>query len=332
MTAALTADQRVRLESIVGRARRLLEDDLAAQAAGRFGIDPDGTVADPESLRLDASSLAAWHDLVEVIEHLRSEGESRSDAVARLLREAVFTHLNRLVGIRIAETLGLLPASIAAGRRSQGFLDLCELAPLLRGDENGGYWSYLQLCGDELSGDVPALFDPRNPLLALAPSPRALDALIHQLSDASDAKLCGAPDCLGWVYQFFNRKEERDAMRDAGSPRSSRELAVRNQFFTPRYVVDFLVQNTLGRRLLESDPDSPLANELTLLVEPPREPGPRLDLDELAILDPAVGSGHFLLGAFDLLERAWGISGVPAAQAAPRALAVRRVHVSPGLK
>lgn len=320
MTTALTTEQRTRLESLVSRARRLLEEDLAAQASGRFGIDADGALADPESLRLDTSSLAAWRDLVGVIEHLSAEGESRSSAVARLLREAVFTHLNRLVAIRIAETLGLLPASLAAGRRSQGFLDLCELAPLLRGDDTGGYWTYLQLCGDELAGDVPALFDPRNPLLALAPSPRALDALVDVLADAADAELWEAPDCLGWVYQFFNRKEERDAMREESrsAPRSSRELAVRNQFFTPRYVVDFLVQNTLGRRLLESDPESPLASELHLLVDPPGEPGASLDLDDLAVLDPAVGSGHFLLGAFDLLERAWEVAGVSAAEAAPR--------------
>ncbi len=317
MTTALTAEQRTRLESLVSRARRLLEEDLAAQASGRFGIDADGALADPESLRLDPSSLAAWRELVGVIEHLCAEGESRPSAVARLLREAVFTHLNRLVAIRIAETLGLLPASLAAGRRSQGFLDLCELAPLLRGDDTGGYWMYLQLCGDELAADVPALFDPRNPLLALAPSPRALDALVDVLADAANTELWAAPDCLGWVYQFFNRKEERDAMRES-NPQNSRELAVRDQFFTPRYVVDFLVQNTLGRRLLESDPASPLGEELTLLVDPPRGPGSPLDLDDLAVLDPAVGSGHFLLGAYDLLERAWEVAGVPAADAAPR--------------
>jgi hypothetical protein len=58
----------------------------------------------------------------------------------------------------------------------------------------------------------------------------------------------GADETIGWVYQFFNSGEERRAMRDASqAPRNSRELAVRNQFFTPRYVVQFLTDNTLGR-------------------------------------------------------------------------------------
>ncbi|MCZ7537838.1 MAG: hypothetical protein M5T61_19210 [Acidimicrobiia bacterium] len=234
MTDALTAEQRTKLERLVGRARTLLEDDLAAQAAGRYGIDTDGTIADEVTLRLDPSGLAERREIVEVVEHLRSEGDAPPEAVARLIREAVFTHLNRLVAIRIAEALGLLPESLARGDRSQGYRDVKELAPLLAADETNGYWTYLQLCGDEPAGDVPNLFDPRNPLLALAPSPAALRDLVELFADPGSSGLWIAPDCLGWTYQFFNTGEERRAMREASSaPRNSRELAVRNQFFTP---------------------------------------------------------------------------------------------------
>src|SRR5262249_38195097 len=125
-------------------------------------------------------------------------------------------------------------------------------------------------------------------------------------------------DALGWTYQFFNTSDERRLMREgAAAPRTSRELAVRNQFFTPRYVVDFLVQNTLGRRLVESDPSSPLLDYLSLLVDPPGESGTPPDLDDVAVLDPACGSGHFLLGCYDLLERAWELQGVPPSESAP---------------
>jgi hypothetical protein len=318
MTDALTAEQRSKLERLVGRARRLLEEDLAAQAAGRYGIDPDGTIADEATLRLDPSGLAERREIVEVVEHLRSEGDSPPEAVARLIREAVFTHLNRLVAIRIAEALGLLPESLARGDRSRGYRDIKELAPLLAADETNGYWFYLQLCGDELAGDVPNLFDPRNPLLALAPSPAALRDLVELIADPGSSVLWTAPDCLGWAYQFFNTGEERRAMRDASAaPRNSRELAVRNQFFTPRYVVDFLVQNSLGRRLLDADPTSPLIDDLPLLVDPPTEQGEPVELADVRVLDPACGSGHFLLAAYDLLERAWQHAGVQPPDAAP---------------
>ena len=131
------------------------------------------------------------------------------------------------------------------------------------------YRGYLRLCGDELAADAPVLFDPRNPLLALEPSTAAFDELVALLADPGTTEIWPARDTLGWSYQFFNTGDERREMREAAAPRNSRELAVRNQFFTPRYVVDFLVQNTLGRRLIENDPASPLLDELPLLVDPP---------------------------------------------------------------
>ncbi len=315
MTDGLSEGQRTKLERLVGRARVLLEADLASQASGKFGIDADGFVADEMSLRLDPSGLADRRDIVAVVTHLRSEGDSPRESIAHLLREAVFTNLNRLVAIRIAEALELLPPSLAEGDRSQGYRDLAELAPLLG---SNGYWTYLTLCADELAGDVPVLFDPRNPLLPLAPSPAALRDLIGLFADPEHGDLWTAPDCLGWCYQFFNTSEERRAMRDASqAPRDSRELAVRNQFFTPRYVVDFLVQNSLGRRLLDADPSSPLIDDLPLLVDPPNERGRPVELEDVAVLDPACGSGHFLLAAYDLLERAWQHDGVAPRDAAP---------------
>ena len=315
--AGLDAGQRSALERLMIRARLLLERDLATQAEGRFGLHADGVVEEETALPDDASDRSTRQDLIQIVEHLRRLGENPQGAVARLLREAAFTHLNRLVAIRIAETMGLLPESLAAGPKSQGFKDLGEIMPLLAGD----YRSYLALCGAELAADAPALFDPRNPLLELEPSVQAFDDLITLVADPATTPLWSAPDTLGWAYQFFNTSEERREMREASAPRNSRELAVRNQFFTPRYVVDFLVQNTIGRRLIESDPRSSLLLELPLLIDPPTEPGPALELDEVKCLDPACGSGHFLLGCYDVLERAWELAGVPPAEAAPKIVA-----------
>ena len=318
---SLSVQQRARLEDVVLAARELLESDLVSVAAGRYGIDIDGRVVDDGQLQLDPLELADRHELLSVLEYLRQRGTGDESAVTALIREAVFTHLNRLLSIRIAEQSGLFPQSLAAGRGSHGFTDLLELAPALTDDDTRGYAVYLALCGDELAGDVPQLFDPRNPLLNLAPSPAALDELVDVFSDEALSDLWAADDTLGWAYQFFNRKEERDAMREASViPRTSRELAVRNQFFTPGYVVDYLVQNTLGRHLVAHDPTGELVSTLQLLIDPPEYSGVPWDLKEIRILDPAVGSGHFLLGAYDLLETAWELAGVNAADAAPRIL------------
>ena len=319
MTAPLGLDaaQRSKLERLIIRARMLLESDFAAQTEGRFGIHLDGTIEDEAALPAITTDKITRSDLEQIVTHLRTLGEDPAGAVARLLREAAFTHVNRLIAIRVAEAIGLLPESLARGPQSRGFSDLGEIMPMLSADYRG----YLRLCGDELAADTPILFDPRNPLLALEPSTAAFDELVALLADPGTTGIWAASDTLGWSYQFFNTGDERRQMREAAAPRTSRELAVRNQFFTPWYVVDFLVQNTLGRRLIENDPASSLLEELPLLVDPPKAPGPALQLDRVKCLDPACGSGHFLLGCYDLLERAWELAGIAPSQSAPMIVA-----------
>lgn len=310
--------ERALLEAAIRKGRALLERDFAALLEGRFGIHASGKVEDVGRLKLSDADRAAREELLGALAYLRASGASPERAVARLLREAVFTTLNRLVAVRVAEAIGLLPESLGRGRESQGFREFLEIFPLLAKDASGGYWTYLRLCADELSADAPVLFDPRNPLLALEPSPKVLDELAAIFADQELASIWGDPEAFGWTYQFFNTEEDRRAAREASAPRDSRELAVRNQWFTPRYVVDFLVHNTLGRRLVEAGYN--VLEHLDMLAEVPGTSGPPLDLEAVRVLDPAVGSGHFLLGCYDLLERAWETSGVSPEQAAERIL------------
>src|SRR5687767_11865134 len=168
---------------------------------------------------------------------------------------------------------------------------------------------------DELSTEVKVLFDRRDPASVLWPRRAAFEGLLTVLNRSELAVVWGEDETIGWIYQFFNSAEERKEMRDESqAPRNSRELAVRNQYFTPRYVVQFLVDNTLGRLWQEMQgSDTTLAARCEYLVRPSDEPIPTRapkDPRDLRILDPACGSGHFLLYSFDLLltiyEEAWG--------------------------
>jgi hypothetical protein len=317
---SLTERDRKHLENAVGEARRRLEEDYKAALEGRYGIHRSGRIEDASRLALAGAEQSARRELVAFVEHLRADGLGQDQAVMRLLREAVFTTLNRLVAIRVAEAIGLLPESLARGRDSRGYREFLEVFPLLAKDATVGYWTYLRLCADELAHDAPILFDPRNPLLALEPSPGALDDLAAILAGRDLAPVWADPEAFGWTYQYFISIDERRAARETPAPRNPQELAVRNQWFTPRYVVDFLVHNTLGRRLLEANPDSALRYELHMLVDPPQERGRPLDLEEVRVLDPAVGSGHFLLGCYDVLEKAWQERGASRMDAASRIL------------
>lgn len=319
--ASLELDERVALNRILSTLRKLLTRELRRVLEGTFGIKAGLAQPEDESrLSLSPDQLEARRELVELWEALGR----RADL---LVREAAFTHTNRLIAVRVAEAIGLLPESLARGRRSSGFRQLLEVAPLLGSDDDAGYWEYLRLCGDELAHDVPRLFDPRNPLLALRPPPSIVDDLVGLLSaddmgvPSDHGPAWAAPDTFGWTYQFFNSDEERGEMRRLHpQPADSWELAVRNQFFTPDYVVDFLVHNSLGRRLVEAGVHE-LAEELDYMVDPPTEPGEPLDLQDVKVLDPACGSGHFLLGAYHVLERAWSHRDVEPAEAAASIIA-----------
>lgn len=184
------------------------------------------------------------------------------------------------------------------------------------------------------------LFDRRSPTGLIWPRPVALDELLSILNAPELAALWSEDETIGWIYQYFHPKEERDAMRKAhpSSPKDSYELAVRNQFFTPRYVVEFLTDNTLGRIWYEMRKGSTvLKDQCRYLVYQPNEvfltPGEELasaagnddrtaiphrvrkDPRDLRILDPACGSGHFLLYCFGLLqtiyEEAWADEAQP---------------------
>ncbi|HWH28986.1 MAG TPA: hypothetical protein VNU26_08505 [Mycobacteriales bacterium] len=317
---SLTKEQRVSLALVVGRIRAAVESDIASQATGRFGLHPTarrGVHVEPdEALDLGPTDFAVRRELVEVVAYLVQDGATESEAVARLIREATFTFVNRVVSIRVAEAVGALPASLADGPRSAGFRDFSETFPVVAANVEDGYWAYLQMCGDELAASVPALFDRRHPIAVFRPTHKTLEDVVALLATPALTGIWSEPETLGWTYQFFNSEDERRQMRaESAAPRNSRELAVRNQFFTPSYVVDWLLQNTLGRRLAEA------GLELALpLLEGQLSPGKPLELVDVSVLDPAVGSGHFLLGAYSMLEELYAAQGVAPADAAPQIL------------
>src|SRR4029453_19017692 len=104
--------------------------------------------------------------------------------------------------------------------------------------------------------EVRVLFDRRDPVSLLWPRRQGLLDLLAILNATELTAVWGQDETIGWVYQYFNSDGERRQMRaESQAPRNSRELAVRNQFFTPRYVVQFLTDNTLGRLWLEMHGD-----------------------------------------------------------------------------
>jgi hypothetical protein len=324
-------DTRNAIERATQRARKLLEEDFAAQLEGTFDILRDGKVAAKAGPHLAARQVL-WRDkIVAAIEHKRAAGMGAAEAVGDYVRDAAFTTINRFVALKMLEARELVQQCITKGDQSPGYREFCGMAAgvaLL--PDGAGYRLYIESLFDELSTEVKVLFDRRDPASVLWPKRVTFAALLEILNDTELAGVWGEDETIGWVYQYFNGGDERRAMREASqAPRNSRELAVRNQFFTPRYVVQFLTDNTLGRIWYEMrGGQTALVDRCEYMVRRPDEtfaPRPKKDPRDIRVLDPACGSGHFLLYAFDLLiaiyEEAHSDPGSPKSEATGRTLA-----------
>ena len=329
--------------------RTLLEEAYREQLEGTYDILLDGTIAEAPGSHLSDRQKVTRSKLVAAVAHKRSTGLKAKEAVDAYLREAAFTTLNRFVALKMLEARSLVQECISKGEDSSGFKEFTALAPGLVALEDKGYRLYIETLFDEIGQEVKVLFDRRDVASLLWPDRQTLLELLGILNAPELSSVWAEDETIGWVYQYFNGDEERTQMRkESQSPRNSRELAVRNQFFTPRYVVQFLTDNTLGRTWYEMmQGDTQLAH-LDYLVRRPNEvflaegeSAPESDTDDsefsqeellqqtvhvpfrakkdprdLRILDPACGSGHFLLYTFDLLitiyEEAWADAGAAA--------------------
>lgn len=301
---------RNRLQRFVNEARNILEEEFTRQLQNDYGLDPDsGTVSPLESLRhINDRQRETARILRQTLAHYVANADTDEQAgLDRIVREQAFTILNRLAALRMAEARGLLIQSVGQGYQAQGFQLYARIAGNALGETGDAYRTYLQSIFDELSEDLPSLFDRYSPQGRLFPREAALMKVLNLINHGEIEPLWAEDETIGWIYQYFNSKEERKAMRDASqAPRNSRELAVRNQFFTPRYVVEFLVDNSLGRLWFNwTGGKTSLRDRCQyLLVKPDEQPEPRPRLRDprtIKLLDPACGSMHFGLYAFDLL-------------------------------
>jgi hypothetical protein len=370
---AFDQSTRNRLQKFVAECRAILTEEFTRQLQATYGLDPkSGVVAKIESLTfLDNQGRQTANLLRETLAHYEASIKGKSckertkEAINRIIREQAFTVLNRLAALRMAEARGFLIESISKGYDSKGFQLYKNLAGTGLGETGEAYRCYLFSLFDEFSLDLAVLFDRNNVQGRLFPREAALLELLGQINHFEIEHLWAEDETIGWIYQFWNGRDEIDKMRAASrSPRNSREMAVRNQFFTPRYVVEFLTDNTLGRiwyemtqgktalvencRYLvrrpheiflskgESAPDSESEDQENLsqeelLKQPVYIPYRVLkDPREILMLDPACGSMHFGLYAFDLYEKiyeeAWNLESELGPDVFKRTAELRPLH------
>jgi len=350
MTNAVLSDpHKEAVKGWVPRLRGLIEDDFEDQLK-RLGFRRDGRHTEEAKLALPAADLLIRRKLAALMDRDTAGEGTPQRGFDAVKREHTYTLLNRLVGLKAMEARGLLylrpPGNPEAAPEATEVLTPVEgqaYSRFLRDFRAAGGARYkydadaeqsllrdgLMAAFREVNEEIRTLFDPDNDYACLWPSFAALQSAIQSINTDLPIAAFRAADFLGWVYQFFNVYEkDRVRAENKGTPRSSYELSVINQFYTPLWVVKVLVDNSLGRLWLQMHPDSSLAGKgpPPLPQDRPADLPPVADylvprtgekiryrrIDEygnpqpfklardIKLLDPACGTLHFGQYAFGL--------------------------------
>jgi hypothetical protein len=306
---ALSDAERKALASAVASCRELLEKETKLQLERVYGFSREGVASDLAALehrhRDVGERLREWHRHLQTLVS-GMPAERANQALARMAEECAFTFLHRLAALRMAEERGVVRSCVRDGVRSDGFKLFAQYASGGLGSDREAYPVFLERMFDEVAEDRPALFDRREPRSLVVPDATCVESVVAKLNSEKLARVWTDDEAIGWVYQDFHTASERKGMRGGKSsaPKDAKQLAVRNQIFTPRWIVELLADNSLGRLWSEmTRGKSQITERCVYLVpvdglEPPAAKDPR----DIRVLDPACGSGHFLLYAFDLLE------------------------------
>ncbi|WAS06093.1 BREX-1 system adenine-specific DNA-methyltransferase PglX [Gloeomargaritales cyanobacterium VI4D9] len=308
---------RNKLRNVVTQSRRELEKAVAQRLEGRFTIflKGDSLTAERKASvgHLSDEERAVRLQVLEHFDLLESQGINKVDAYRQLVREVAFTWLNRFVAFKMLESRKLIRETIGRWEDSNGFKHWvtqtgreADLTDYERGGEyrSAAYHRFLLARCGELATEIRVLFDPDNLATRLAPPATALKQLAETLNtpDLAEAWQPGHEETLGWVYQDFN-EADLEPLRGLSSFKVPAELIpAKTQKFTLRWVIEYLVHNTLGTLWLEMHPDSRLAEQLHYHI--PRQVAPDSTpvrtIRFIRLLDPACGTMHFGLVAFDL--------------------------------
>jgi hypothetical protein len=319
-TAQLDKAEREHLEAVVEKLRERAEDNVRYQLT-RTGLGSEPV--DFESLNEDVAPLA------EAIELERADDDTWTEAFEQYVTGVGYTIVKGLAALRCLEVRDFLEEDVTVfgGNGLTPAAETLVHEASLPADE-AILAAYHDAC-DDLADDIGTRFDPESAYSLIDPDADTFEALCGTLDEVPDA-VWRADDVLGWVYEYYNRPVV-EAL-DAKNTLEPDDVAPANQFYTPHWVVRMLADNSLGTLYLEAtgredavpEPDAlspedrkerlvtpddaPTVAELCTYLIPDGNGGDAPTFDhpsELRVFDPACGTGHFLLYAFDILERIW---------------------------
>jgi type II restriction/modification system DNA methylase subunit YeeA len=245
-----------------------------------------------------------------------------------LIEEVAYTWFNRLIAIRFMEVNEYLPtgirvlSSIEAGKSEPDIikealnidLDIDrELVYKFQDANNAqGLFRYLfvKQC-NALNRIFPIIFEEISDYTEMLLPSNLLSegSIIRELVNSiSEDDFKEQVEIIGWIYQYYisEKKDEVFEGLKKNIKITKENIPAATQLFTPDWVVKYMVENSLGKMWLERYPNEELKSKWKFYIEEERQEDVRkenkaLKPEEIKVIDPAMGSGHILVYAFDVL-------------------------------
>ncbi len=303
-----------------------------SETAGTLEVAPAQTQGDVTVIAGQAWPAKVSGQRDQLIERIRKDG------FAHTMEAVAYTWFNRFAALRYMELHDYLGHGHRALSSTSGGLpdilthatDLTNELPglnatkvtelKLAGNRDGELYRMLLVAQcNALSRAMPFLFeriDDDSELLLpdnLLRSDSVIAKLVAEIPEEDWAEV----EIIGWLYQFYI-SEKKDQV--IGKVVKSEDIPAATQLFTPNWIVQYLVQNSVGRLWLMANPQSTLAQQWPYYITPAeqtpevqaqldaliqtrvREDGDTLNPESITVLDPACGSGHILVVAYDVLK------------------------------
>ncbi|MCK9175760.1 MAG: BREX-1 system adenine-specific DNA-methyltransferase PglX [Desulforhopalus sp.] len=300
---------------------------------------------EPVEIKGDVA-LIAGRPYPKEIGAIRQDLENRisQDGFELTMRKMAYTWFNRFIAIRYMELHDCLDHGyrVLSNRSGSDIPEILEHATdvelpdlnreevvrlRLAGDEDNTLYQILVVAQcNALNRAMPFLFEriggsdellmPDNLLHSNSP----VRSLVNKIPEEDWQQI----EIIGWIYQFYISEKKDEVI---GKVVKSEDIPAATQLFTPNWIVKYMVQNSLGAQWLATYPHSPLQGEMEYYIEPAEQTDEvkaqlaaitpaTLNPEELTLIDPACGSGHILVEAYELfkaiyLERGYRQRDVP---------------------
>jgi SAM-dependent methyltransferase len=249
----------------------------------------------------------------------------------QFVEEIAYTWFNRFTALRFMELNGFLPHGLRVLSNPDESKDEPEILEKAHTVELPGlarervvelklaankeaelYRLLLVAQCNQLNAAMPFLFERINDETELLLPDNLLhsDSVIRKLVGEIEEEDWRQVEIIGWLYQFYISERKAEVI---GSVVKSEDIPAATQLFTPNWIVKYMTQNSLGRMWLQTYPDSDLRAKMDYYIEPAKQSEEvkrelaklapaSINPEEIKILDPACGSGHILVEAYDLLK------------------------------